>query len=523
MQPQDTNNALPNGEVDREGAMAKADLYKLANYSLKLFKKIHDEDQLEAWVQAKITKAADYVASVYHYLEYEMKFSEYGEHLANAEVYSESQQVAIKNKLMEAKDKIKELKKAQAEKVKESMVIGAGKEETCPHCGGAGHVVNPGKEVPAHVQDKVEKYKRLTKATHAAHKRMDANGDGKVSPEEKADFEKMDEAFDEKAKSGDTKKTRTGVLTKTDTGVVHKNTSYADDGEAEQKSGKGVKSHAKSLTAADKAKKAPALKKSPKSAGTWGMENSEKFDNRKTNESLKGKQKELDTDDDGDIEADDLADLRAKKKKVEEAKKSPKAKKDYDKDGKVESEKDEVIGSRRRAAGLDEASKPSAGLTKGQKSAVVKDAKAGKDIGKPGKSFDKVAKAAGGGEKGKKIAAAAMWKNKAKAMSESLDSLLETDMKGRLSSDDSELVKLAGFAAEKDPQGFQAAAAKGGDALAQYLGEFAQKQTGGQPTAMPAPTATAPAPEQAETEQPAPLAESTDLSRMKQLMTRLNG
>ena len=55
-----------NGEVDREGAIAKADLYKLANYSHKLFKQIHDDDQMEAWVQAKITKAADYIASVYH-------------------------------------------------------------------------------------------------------------------------------------------------------------------------------------------------------------------------------------------------------------------------------------------------------------------------------------------------------------------------------------------------------------------------------------------------------------------------
>ena len=59
-------------------------------------------------------------------------------------------------------------------------------------------------------------------------------------------------------------------------------------------------------------------------------------------------------------------------------------------------------------------SKPSAGMSKGEKSSLVKKAKSGKDIGKPGKSFDKVAKAAGGGEKGKKIAAAAMWKNAAK-------------------------------------------------------------------------------------------------------------
>jgi hypothetical protein len=61
-----------------------------------------------------------------------------------------------------------------------------------------------------------------------------------------------------------------------------------------------------------------------------------------------------------------------------------------------------------------EAAKPSAGMSKGAKSALVKKAKAGGDVGKPGKSFDKVAKAAGGGEKGTKIAAAAMWKNQAK-------------------------------------------------------------------------------------------------------------
>lgn len=65
-------------------------------------------------------------------------------------------------------------------------------------------------------------------------------------------------------------------------------------------------------------------------------------------------------------------------------------------------------------SGMYEESKPSAGMSKGEKSSLVKKAKAGKDIGKPGKSFDKVAKAAGGGEKGKKIAAAAMWKNAAK-------------------------------------------------------------------------------------------------------------
>jgi hypothetical protein len=60
------------------------------------------------------------------------------------------------------------------------------------------------------------------------------------------------------------------------------------------------------------------------------------------------------------------------------------------------------------------ATPPSKGMSKGEKSSLVKKAKSGGDIGKPGKSFDKVAAKAGGGEKGKKIAAAAMWKNAAK-------------------------------------------------------------------------------------------------------------
>mgnify|MGYP003353608445 FL=1 len=98
-----TSGLLPDGSVDQEGAMAKADLYKLSTYSYKLFKKIQDDDQLEAWVQAKITKAADYIASVYHYLEYEMKFTDYGAKLENSDIYSESERNELKKKLNEAK------------------------------------------------------------------------------------------------------------------------------------------------------------------------------------------------------------------------------------------------------------------------------------------------------------------------------------------------------------------------------------------------------------------------------------
>lgn len=62
--------------------------------------------------------------------------------------------------------------------------------------------------------------------------------------------------------------------------------------------------------------------------------------------------------------------------------------------------------------------KASAGLTKKEKSAVVKKAKAGKDIGKKGKGFEKVEKVAekkyGSKKAGEKVAAAAMWKGQAK-------------------------------------------------------------------------------------------------------------
>lgn len=334
MQP-DNNNVSPGGEVDREGAMAKADLHKLANYSIKLFKKIQDEDQLEGWVQAKITKAADYIASVYHYLEYEMKISEYGSHLENAEVYTESQKEAIKNKLMEAKEKVKALKVAQAEKQKKAEKpkkveegILSGGEKTCEACGGSGMVHEEPKQVPDHVKAKVEKYNRQAKAMHAASKRIDRNKNGIPDDEE------MEEGQEDLKKVGDSYKTsRGGTVTKTATGVKHEKGDYSDEDHAEpaqKKPSKAAKSAAEKK--ADKEKEV----KLPKHSGnTWGMKNGEKFGQKMEGTELKGKQKNLDVDDDGDIEADDLADLRAgkKDKKVDEAKGKKPDFLDMDKDG----------------------------------------------------------------------------------------------------------------------------------------------------------------------------------------------
>jgi hypothetical protein len=388
---------LHNGEADREGAMAKADLYKLANYSHKLFQQIQDDDQLEGWVQAKITKAADYIASVYHYLEYEMKFSEYGHHLDNSDTLSEGQKMRLKEMLSEAKDKMKDLKKSQAEKMKgkhehkvEEGVLTGGHEK-CTECDGTGMIYREAQPVPAHVQSKVDKYKTLVKATKAAHKRLDANHNGIPDDEES-----VDEEFTDKSKVGDTFKTRTGVATKTDTGMKHSNTSYHDDGEAEEKSGKGIKTHAKAKDSeTKKAERGNDIKLPKHDKPTYGMKNGEKFDNRP---------KEKDVD-----ESLGLGVYEAKKKKGDGN--LANNAKPYDK-----VTKGDVIAGRlgkdeKGGKAVKEAAKPSAGLSKAKKSAVVKDAKAGKDIGKPGKSFKDVAKKAGGGEKGEKIAAAAMWKN----------------------------------------------------------------------------------------------------------------
>lgn len=63
---------------DPEGEMAKADLYRAAKSAMKLFDMIKDNQDLEGWVQAKITKASDYLDGVYHYLEYQSKFGHQG-------------------------------------------------------------------------------------------------------------------------------------------------------------------------------------------------------------------------------------------------------------------------------------------------------------------------------------------------------------------------------------------------------------------------------------------------------------
>ena len=64
-------------DVDEEGAMAKRQLHDMERYARELSQMLNDTTQLESWVQAKLTKAADYLKTVKHYVEYGMEEGAY--------------------------------------------------------------------------------------------------------------------------------------------------------------------------------------------------------------------------------------------------------------------------------------------------------------------------------------------------------------------------------------------------------------------------------------------------------------
>ena len=55
---------------DHEGEMARSQLQQAAEASASLMSLIQDGENLPAWVQAKLTKASDYLDSVRRYMEY---------------------------------------------------------------------------------------------------------------------------------------------------------------------------------------------------------------------------------------------------------------------------------------------------------------------------------------------------------------------------------------------------------------------------------------------------------------------
>jgi cellobiose-specific phosphotransferase system component IIA len=54
---------------DDESDMAKSQLSSIHTNAVKLLDMIESNDQLDAWVQSKLTKAQDYLQSVYDYMK----------------------------------------------------------------------------------------------------------------------------------------------------------------------------------------------------------------------------------------------------------------------------------------------------------------------------------------------------------------------------------------------------------------------------------------------------------------------
>lgn len=67
----DSDTLPADANDDGEGYMAKAQLMSLNKQSGELYNMLGDNEELEAWVQSKITKASDYINAAYNYLQYE--------------------------------------------------------------------------------------------------------------------------------------------------------------------------------------------------------------------------------------------------------------------------------------------------------------------------------------------------------------------------------------------------------------------------------------------------------------------
>jgi hypothetical protein len=64
--------SLPDNHDDQEGQMALSQLHQIMQNAGTLKGLVSEDDELQAWVQSKLTRASDYLNSVRNFLEYEM-------------------------------------------------------------------------------------------------------------------------------------------------------------------------------------------------------------------------------------------------------------------------------------------------------------------------------------------------------------------------------------------------------------------------------------------------------------------
>ena len=76
--PENPEAPVNYGEYDREGDMAKDDLYTIDSAAEELYSILQADDNLPEWVQSKITKAVDYIDTARDY----MKAQSYGQGVA---------------------------------------------------------------------------------------------------------------------------------------------------------------------------------------------------------------------------------------------------------------------------------------------------------------------------------------------------------------------------------------------------------------------------------------------------------
>ena len=136
-------------ERDHEVQMARSDLYKIAKYAIKLhemMKNVSEAEGIEGWQQAKITKAADYLGSVYHALDYDTKFE-------SVQVPEDAKPKQHKRVLSDSE--VKSYKGSLASKLSEAK-------NTCPDCGNPSYTTLP-EEKQKGVDGKVcwKGYKRM--------------------------------------------------------------------------------------------------------------------------------------------------------------------------------------------------------------------------------------------------------------------------------------------------------------------------------------------------------------------------
>jgi hypothetical protein len=426
---------------DHEAKMARADLFKCAQYSFKLFKMISEDQELEGWVQAKITKAADYIASVYHYMEYEMKISEYGDAIENADMYSESIRRAFQQKLTEAKVQAKKAKaKAEeAEKALDEEKSSTGGEITRGK-GFTRHTHNPDRfsdEPHAEPASKAKSKSAAEKAGDKAHDKAqekDSKAWGKANPGKqtimkggvkttnegaKPDFLDMDKDGDKKEpmkKAVADKKKNPFVKVKEGTcSVCKKNPCACNVKEAVVKCNHSPKGKSCPVHGM---KECSGMYEEKHDSGSDPLANREKYAARHGqgqvykpthpgNKTGMTKAHAYDINragPKGTLPKESTGDKFDPLKHV----KNPTQ-------GEKTAAKDVKRGSYADRAAMLKSAEADGRLKKestGDYSA--KKAAAGKDIGKPGKNFAKIEKSAGGGEKGKKIAGAVLAKLRAK-------------------------------------------------------------------------------------------------------------